>query len=102
MKYYSEITEKVYDTPEELETAEKEVLDEQKAQEEKLAKRAERAKEVEEAYALAADVKEQADKLLNEFLKDYGSFHTTVRNPIKKPISVFDIFNSALDIPFRF
>ena len=38
MKYFSEITKKVYDSTEELETAEKEVLDEQKAQEEKLAK----------------------------------------------------------------
>ena len=28
MKYFSEITKKVYDTTEELETAEKEVLDE--------------------------------------------------------------------------
>lgn len=98
MKYFSEITEKVYDTPEELEAAEKEVLDEQKAQEEKLAKRAERAKEVEEAYALAADVKEQADKLLNEFLKDYGSFHTTVKKPVKR-INIFDDwFNSFFDI----
>ena len=89
MKYFSEITEKVYDTPEELETAEKEVLDEQKAQEEKLAKRAERAKEVEAAYAKAAEVKEQADELLNEFLKDYGSFHTTVKKPVKKIILLF-------------
>lgn len=98
MKYFSEITEKVYDTPEELETAEKEVLDEQKAQEEKLAKRAERAKEVEAAYAKAAEAKEQADELLNEFLKDYGSFHATVKKPIKK-INIFDDwFNSFFDI----
>ena len=98
MKYFSEITEKVYNTPEELETAEKEVLDDQKAQEEKSAKRAERAKEVEEAYAKAADVKEQADKLLNEFLKDYGSFHTTLKKPIKR-INIFDDwFNSFFNI----
>ena len=98
MKYFSEITEKVYDTPEELETAEKEVLDEQKAQEEKLAKRAERAKEVEAAYAKAAEVKEHADELLNEFLKNYGSFHTTVKKPIKR-INIFDDwFNSFFDI----
>ena len=98
MKYFSEITKKVYNTPEELEIAEKEVLDEQKAQEEKSAKRAERAKEVEEAYAKAADVKEQADKLLNEFLKDYGSFHTTLKKPIKR-INIFDDwFNSFFNI----
>ena len=98
MKYFSEITKKVYNTPEELETAEKEVLDEQKAQEEKSAKRAERAKEVEEAYAKAADVEEQADKLLNEFLKDYGSFHTTLKKPIKR-INIFDDwFNSFFNI----
>lgn len=98
MKYFSEITEKVYDSTEELETAEKEVLDEQKAQEEKLAKRAERAKEVEAAYAKAAEAKEQADELLNEFLKDYNSFHTTVKKPIKR-INIFDDwFNSFFDI----
>ena len=98
MKYFSEITKNVYNTPEELETAEKEVLDKQKAQEEKSAKRAERAKEVEEAYAKAADVKEQADKLLNEFLKDYGSFHTTLKKPIKR-INIFDDwFNSFFNI----
>ena len=98
MKYFSEITEKVYDTQEELETAEKEVLDEQKAQEEKLTKRAERAKEVEAAYAKAAEEKEQADELLNEFLKDYGSFHTTVKKPVKK-INIFDDwFNSFFNI----
>ena len=98
MKYFSQITEKVYNTQEELETAEKEVLDEQKAQEEKLAKRAERAKEVEAAYAKAAEEKEQADELLNEFLKDYGSFHTTVKKPIKR-INIFDDwFNSFFDI----
>lgn len=98
MKYFSEITEKVYDTPEELETAEKEVLDEQKAQEEKLAKRAERAKEVEEAYALVADVKEHADILLNEFLKDYGSFHTTVKKPVKRSNIFDDWFNLFFNI----
>ena len=83
MKYFSEITKKVYNTPEELETAEKEVLDEQKAQEEKSAKRAERAKEVEEAYAKAADVKEQADKLLNEFLNSFIKKIYTICTKIK-------------------
>lgn len=101
MKYFSEITEKVYDTTEELETAEKEVLDEQKAQEEKLAKRAERAKEVEEAYALAADVKEQADKLLNEFLKDYGSFHTTIKTPVRANTSLTEL-GDLFDSLFKF
>ena len=101
MKYFSEITEKMYDTPEELETAEKEVLDEQKAQEEKLAKRAERAKEVEEAYALAADVKEQADKLLNEFVKDYGSFHTTIKTPVRANTSLTEL-GDLFDSLFKF
>lgn len=101
MKYFSEITEKVYDTTEELETEEKEVLDEQKAQEEKLAKRAGRAKEVEEAYALAADVKEQADKLLNEFLKDYGSFHTTIKTPVRANTSLTEL-GDLFDSLFKF
>jgi hypothetical protein len=98
MKYFSEITEKVYDTPEELETAEKEVLDEQKAQEEKLAKRAERAKEVEEAFAEAANAQQYANDLLEAFLADYGSFHTTIREPQRKKIHFDDWFNLFFNI----
>jgi hypothetical protein len=101
MKFYSEITNRVYDTTEELEVAEKEVLEEKKAKEEKLAQRAERAKKVEEAYALAADYKKKADELLNEFVKDYGSFHTTIKTPVRATTSLTEL-GDLFDSLFKF
>ena len=98
MKYFSEITNKVYDTPEELETAEKEVLEAEAQKKEKLAKRAERAKEVEEAFAEAAAAQKYANELLEAFLKDYGSFHTTIKEPQKR-LSLFDDwFNTFFNV----
>lgn len=83
MKYYSEVTNKVYDTPEELEVAEKEVLEAEAQKKERIAKRTERAKEVENAYAKAAEAQREANEILENFLKDYGSFHTTIKEPVK-------------------
>ena len=83
MKYYSEKTQKLYNSEEELNKAEAALI---KVQEEEKAKkdaRAKRAKEVEEAY-------KNYKKLLNDFIKDYGHFHMT----INEPESVFDfLFN---------
>ncbi len=88
MKYFSEKLNKVYDTTEELEKAEL-ALDEKKkkdlvAKEE----RAKAAKEVEEAYNKANEAYKDAKAKLDEFLKKYGSFHTTVNNSN----SLFDWF----------
>lgn len=80
MKYYSELTKKVYDTPELLEEAEKVVLEANKEKEKKLAERAERAKAVENAFAEAQAARKKADDLLSEFCRDYGSFHTTIKS----------------------
>ena len=73
MKYYSEITKKLYDTKEELTQAEVEVV---KAK----ANRANRAKEVEEALKVANDATKKANELLSAFVKDYGSFKTTIKD----------------------
>ena len=73
MKYYSEVTEKTYDTVAELQKAEDEVKNAK-------TQRAARAKEVEKAIEEANAAQEKANNLLNKFLKDYGSFHTTVKN----------------------
>lgn len=79
MKYYSEILKKAFDTEADCLKAEKEYnakLSAKKAAEEKLAKeRKDRAKEVEEALKKAQDAKEEYIKLLDNFCKDYGSFH---------------------------
>lgn len=96
MKYYSEITKKFYDKESCLVADEEKVI---KEQEEKDAKakqlkeeRANRAKAVEEAYKVAHEKYAEADKLMNEFLKDYGSFHSTVKDVQPTFTSLFDYF----------
>ena len=73
MKFYSELTKKLYDTKEDLQKAEVEMT-KQKAD------RAERAKEVKKAYEEAVAAQNKARKLLNEFTKDYGCYYTTITN----------------------
>lgn len=73
IKYYSELTKELYDSEKELKEAEIEVT-KQKAD------RAERAKEVTEALKAANEASKKADKLLKEFVKDYGSFKTTIKD----------------------
>lgn len=94
MKYYSELTKKVYDTPELLEEAEKVVLEANKEKEKKLAERAERAKAVENAFVEVKAARKKADDLLSEFCRDYGSFHTTIKEPTNALNWVDDWFNS--------
>ena len=85
MKFYSELTRKVYDSPEDLEKAELKLKEEQekakKAAEEAKAKRealaAEkeaRAKEVEDAYKEIVKAQKKYNELKNQFIKDYGRF----------------------------
>ena len=83
MKFYSEKLKKLFDSDEACLKAEEE---HDKAQAEAEAKkkalaeeRATRAKEVEEAYKVAVEAKRKYDKALNDFVKDYGSFHATFR-----------------------
>lgn len=73
MKYYSEITKNLYDTKEDLVKAEVEAT---KAKTD----RAERAKEVTEALKKANEATKVANKLLSDFVKDYGSFKTTIKD----------------------
>lgn len=94
MKYYSEVTKKVYDTPEALNEAEEVVVKEYKEKEKKLTERAERAKEVENAFMEAQAARKKADDLLSEFCRDYGSFHTTIKEPTNVLGWFDDWFNS--------
>ena len=73
MKYYSDVTKQLYESKEELIKAEVEAT---KAKTD----RAERAKEVTEALKAANEASKKANKLLNEFVKDYGSFKTTIKD----------------------
>lgn len=79
MKFYSEITKKLYDTEKELVKAENEIkVKEIAAKEAEIKKKAERknrAKEVEEALKVANDAQNKAIQLLKDFTRDYGYFH---------------------------
>lgn len=94
MKFYSELTKKLYDTPELVKEAEKKV----KEAEEKAAKlkemRATRAKEVTDAY-------DRFIALREAFLKDYSSFHMTYYNNDDKeetPMSLSEIVESIINL----
>lgn len=82
MKFYSELTKMLYDTEEALVTAEtkirKEEADKKAREAEKNAARAKRAKEVEAAYDASVKAEAKYKKLLNAFVKDYGSYHMTL------------------------
>lgn len=93
MKFYSEQLSKLFDTQAELETAEEKANAAKRVEEEKKAKlkanRETRAKEVEDAFKTAAEAQKKANELLNAFLKDYGSYHTTLKDA---PVSIWDAF----------
>ena len=82
MKFYSELTKKLYDTQEDLQKAEIEVTKSK-------ADRAERAKEVEKALKEANEASKKANKLLQEFVRDYGSFKTTIKDENVDANSIF-------------
>ena len=90
MKYYSEDLKRLFDNEDELTKAEAEAKKVALAKETKekqlREERATRAKEVEDALKAARDAEKKANKLMNNFVQDYGSFHTTIKD-------VFDPFD---------
>lgn len=108
MKYYSEKLKKLYDTEADLTKAEAAAA---KAEAEKIAKekaakehRAERAKEVTEALEAAEAAKAKANKLMNAFVKDYGSFHTsyTLKDVDSANTAVNSVFDDFVAQVFSF
>lgn len=97
MKYYSEMTNKVYETKEECEKAEEAIVAKKKAEEEKqLAlknERETRSKAVVDAFKKAREAEAEAQKLMKEFVKDYGSFHMSYNGKTILP-SMFDILDN--------
>lgn len=73
MKYYSEKLKKLFDTEKEVKEAEKTFDEKETLELKKREERATRAKEIDEAY-------EHYLKLLKEFVKDYGSYHHTIKS----------------------
>lgn len=116
MKYYSEKTNKLYESAGALEVAEKELADKE-AEKAKLSETKKiRAKEVEDAYKevvearkKARDIIREADdkynELKNKFVEDFGSYHMTYSaKDGKSSITVDDLidsfFGSLNDFPF--
>lgn len=91
MKFYSELTKKLYDTQEDLQKAEIAITKSK-------ADRAERAKEVEKALKEATEASKKANKLLQDFVKDYGSFKTTIKDENVEDINsmFWDVFDKFL------
>ena len=84
MKYYSDVTNKVYETVDALNMEEKKVLDAKRVQElteqKKREQREAKAKEVEAAINAAVVAQKAATEKLEAFCKEYGVFHTSVEN----------------------
>lgn len=101
MKILSEKTGKTYATVDECMAAEKEYDDaleaEKKKKEELASNRKARATEVEEAYKAISVAKKNYYKVLQNFIKDYGSFHMTLNTGDDNP---FDDFEKIFDFWF--
>ena len=73
---------------------------EEKARKERLAtERAERAKEVENAFKDAATATGKYVEVLNGFLKDYGSYHQTIRDT---NLNDWAVLSDLIDTIFAF
>lgn len=82
MRYYSDVTKKVYDSEKELNDAEFKVKraeeSAKRAKEKESVARKKAAAEVQEAYAKARIANENASKKLADFCDKYGAYHFSV------------------------
>ena len=103
MKYYSDITHKMYDTVDMLQKAEFAAHEaenlakikrerEAKQKEELAAKRKARAGEVEEARKAMVAAQKAYRETLEAFIKDYGTYHMTSSSTDDFPV-LFDFFS---------
>lgn len=100
MKYLSEKTNKAYNSVDELKAAEK-VFDAKQAQiEKKNSERKARAKEVEDAYKATLEARDNYNKLLDKFIKDYGTYHYSISTTDASRVNdIFDnVFNSFFSL----
>ena len=98
MKFYSEETKKFYDSYEACVDAENKLADKKAAEIKRKAEleknRASAAKEVEAAFKKAADAVKERDKLLEDFVRKYGSFHMSLDKADTNLFDVSDLFKS--------
>ena len=97
MKFYSDVTKKLYDSEKQLLEAEDKVLKAQKEEEARKKQladtRAARAKEIEEAYKAVIEAENHYADLKNKFIEDYGSFHMSfsTKTPLKTADDIFNL-----------
>ena len=98
MKFYSEVTKKLYDSEDELKSAETSLVAKKKAEEEAALKlkeeRKARSKDVEDARKAYIDAKKNYYNVLDKFCKDYGSYHASYKTDDIDSIfeDFFDLF----------
>ena len=103
MLYFSEITNKKYQTMEECQKAEKEAINAQEkvklAEEKRTAERKEHACKVEEARKKMVSAQHEYQEALSSFVKKYGTYHLSLtgKDAEKAVPSLFDLLN-----PFMF
>ena len=94
MRFYSDVCHKLFESQEELEKAEKALTQKNDEEAKKKAERKADADKVQAAYDKVIEDCKEYNKLVNEFVKKYGSYHKTINTPIK----FSDIFDSFWDI----
>lgn len=94
IKFYSDVCHKSFDSQAEAEAAEKALTQKNDEEAKKKAERKADADKVQVAYDKVVEDCKEYNKLVNEFVKKYGSYHKTINTPIK----FGDIFDSFWDI----
>ena len=94
MRFYSDVYHKLFESQEELEKAEKALVQKNDEEAKKKAERKADADKVQAAYDKVIEDCKEYNKLVNEFVKKYGSYHKTINTPIK----FSDVFDSFWDI----
>lgn len=94
MRFYSDVCHKLFESQEELERAEKALVQKNDEETKKKAERKADADKVQAAYDKVIEDCKEYNKLVNEFVKKYGSYHKTINTPIK----FSDVFDSFWDI----
>lgn len=94
MRYYSDVCHKLFESQEELQKAEKALAQKNDEEAKKRVERKADADKVQAAYDKVVEDCKDYNKLVNEFVKKYGSYHKTIDAPIK----FGDIFDSFWDI----
>ena len=94
MRFYSDVCHKLFESQEELEKAEKALVQKNDEETKKKAERKADADKVQAAYDKVIEDCKEYNRLVNEFVKKYGSYHKTINTPIK----FSDVFDSFWDI----